>query len=162
MNISGEKRTVTIPWGPGTRVPPANLFEEAEIRERIDRLDESVRHHVEASPKGSGTGSSGSGSTKDLDPSPDRILRKQRVGGKSYVFSLETSGQGVDLKPVDLIDKGVGNRWERLAHWENGQLVSFSQINESESGCISSFSMKVNDNGTMTYITSGPAETPAD
>lgn len=159
MNISSSTRTVTIPWGPGTRVPPQNLAEEAEVRTEIDSLEAVAKSHMASESNDY----IGNGFSKDLDPSPDRILRTRRVGEETFVLELQTTGTDKTRKPVDFVYKAAkDDSLSQRAHWENGQLVYLTQSQIGKNG-TQGFTIEVNGNGTLTYTTVTPekaSETP--
>lgn len=142
MNVN--TRSVTIPWGPGRRVPTANLADEAKVRTLVTWTNEIALSHL-------AVGDVGNGWSKDLDPDPARVLRTLGSGDNQEVLAVETDQPekpGPEQRPLSLNLVGQGQTLS--AGWTNGELVKYERVRKTEHG-VNRVTLVVNDNQTLTY-----------
>ncbi len=158
MNISSQPRTsvVTIPWGPGAKVPPEQIEDELAVRDSIASFTHLATAHLATAEK------SNNGWSRDKDPSPERVLHSMEANGVTTVAAVTTEN------PKSSPKKQIPSEWSLTTSdrsqsqhivWENGSLVSLYVEREIHDGgvldnTLTSSTMRVNDNGSLTWTLS--------
>lgn len=156
MNVKTNTYQVTIPWGPGSKVPPENLVDEVKVRGLFKEYNEATQSHI----KMQDTTAIGNGFSSDLDPDPTRILRTRKAGGEEFILEVTTTP--VDDKgqqaPKSMVYRAVDKpQLEQLAEWKDGEVVYLYESRHSERGETQT-TITVNENGTLTYTRTTPEE----
>lgn len=139
MNTISNRTQFTIPWGPGTTMPPEKLKQEAKVRSLIKITQTVAETHIDESHRDPGY-------SPDLDPDPARILRRRRLEDDRYILEIKTDGHE-EPRPTSLRYQTISDdSLSQIVKWRDGEIVDFSVRDGNNF-----IGFQVNDNGTLTY-----------
>lgn len=134
-------RTITLPWGNGESTARADRGDEARVRHEIQDARSTASDTLSRSEKYR------PGWTFDLDPSPSRVVRTSSQY-EEQMIAVEADGPDSD-SPASFL-RVNGDSSSTRATFANGELVTLDGFLKTDEG-TEQISIKVNDNGTLTY-----------